>query len=124
MFVSMLYADSYPSWHGYSKILSYAQIYLIHLFPQVHGHSNFSLGDLVTKRSRKDTPHDLYEFSQSSLSDACLGTQQGIRQDSDESDSEIFRVKRRSSFKPGQRNVCHAISPNIQHQVAVIFPHL
>ncbi|KAI8530512.1 hypothetical protein RHMOL_Rhmol11G0064900 [Rhododendron molle] len=82
----------------------------------VQGHSNFSLGDLVTKRSHKDTPHDLYEFSQSSLSNACLGTQQGIRQDSDESDSEIFRVKRRSSFKPGQRNVCHAISPNIQHQ--------
>lgn len=82
----------------------------------VQGHSNFSLGDLESERYCKDIPHNLNESSQSSLSDACLGTQEGKLQDSDESDLEIFRVKRRSSVKAGQRNVCHAISLNFEHQ--------
>uniref|UniRef100_A0A5B6ZD14 Lysine-specific demethylase JMJ706 n=1 Tax=Davidia involucrata TaxID=16924 RepID=A0A5B6ZD14_DAVIN len=93
---------------------------------QVHGHANSSLGNVVSTKFSKEIPLQEYESLRSSVSDECLGTHQLNRQgpevrpvvdqDSDESDSEIFRVKRRSSVKVEQRNVNHGISPNFEHQ--------
>ncbi|KAA8525845.1 hypothetical protein F0562_007700 [Nyssa sinensis] len=92
----------------------------------VQGYANSSLGNLVSTNLSKDVPSFKYESSQPAVSDACLGTHhsnlQGqevrpvVDHDSDESDSGIFRVKRRSSVKGEQRNVNDAISPNFEHQ--------
>ncbi|XP_057478687.1 lysine-specific demethylase JMJ13-like isoform X1 [Actinidia eriantha] len=94
---------------------------------QVQTHNSTNLGDIGSAKLSKDVAPDVYESSQSSISDASLGSQQGnpqkseyrpvLDQDSDDSDSEIFRVKRRSSAKVGQRNVNNAMSQNFEHQV-------
>ncbi|KAL6979902.1 Lysine-specific demethylase jmj13 [Sarracenia purpurea var. burkii] len=92
----------------------------------VQTHAGLSLGDLVSAKLFKGLTNDLYESSQSSISNVSLDTQQGklqepelrsvLNQDSDESDSEIFRVKRRSSVKMGERNMNGAISPKFENQ--------
>ncbi|KAF5938730.1 hypothetical protein HYC85_022989 [Camellia sinensis] len=89
------------------------------------GYANFSVGDLESKKFSEDIPRNI-ESLQSSTSDAYLGTRQCnlrgldvrpvLDQVSDESDSEIFRVKRRSYVKVEQRNVNDTISPNLEHQ--------
>ncbi|KAA8522011.1 hypothetical protein F0562_012675 [Nyssa sinensis] len=92
----------------------------------VHGHANSSLGNVESTKFSKEVPFHEYESLQSSMSDEYLGTHNlnlkgselmpVVDQDNDESDSEIFRVKRRSSVKLEQKNVKHAISPNLEHQ--------
>ncbi|XP_059641507.1 lysine-specific demethylase JMJ13-like isoform X2 [Cornus florida] len=88
----------------------------------VQGHANSSLGNLLSK----EIPSHKYESPLLSLSDDCFGTHQcnhqtsDIRavvvQESDDSDSEIFRVKRRSSVKVQQRSVNDAVLPNYEIQ--------
>ncbi|KAI7980365.1 Lysine-specific demethylase JMJ706 [Camellia lanceoleosa] len=92
------------------------------------GYANFSVGDLESKKFSEDIPCNI-ESLQSSTSDAYLGTRQCnlrgldvrpvLDQVSDESDSKIFRVKRRSYVKVEQRNVNDTISPNLEHQVGL-----
>ncbi|KAL6974906.1 hypothetical protein U1Q18_044432 [Sarracenia purpurea var. burkii] len=92
----------------------------------VPSHASFSLGDNVSMNFSKDKPRNMYGSVQSSVSDACLGTQQGnlqaseakplLDQESDESDSEIFRVKRRPSVKVEQRKMNAVISTGFEHQ--------
>ncbi|KAI8021266.1 Lysine-specific demethylase JMJ706 [Camellia lanceoleosa] len=91
----------------------------------VQFHANFSLGDIGSTKFSIDITRNVYEPSQTSVSDASLGTRGNLPrsevrpvlvQDSDESDSEIFRVKRRSSVKTEQRNMNDAISSNFEHQ--------
>ncbi|KAG5540182.1 hypothetical protein RHGRI_020421 [Rhododendron griersonianum] len=95
---------------------------------QVQNHASLGLGDLTATKLFKDAHSVVYESSESFISDSCLSTQHGniqesgvrpvLNQDSDESDSEIFRVKRRSSVKVRQRNVIDAFSPNFEHQAS------
>lgn len=47
-----------------------------------------------------------------------------LEQESDDSDSEIFRVKRRSSAKVVHRNANDATSPNFEQQVCFWLPSL
>ncbi|XP_057480782.1 lysine-specific demethylase JMJ13-like isoform X2 [Actinidia eriantha] len=92
----------------------------------VQPHTSTNLGDIESTKLSKDVTPDVYESSQSSISDASLGSQQYNPQklcrpvqdqDSDDSDSEIFRVKRRSSAKVLQRNLNNnAMSQNFEHQ--------
>lgn len=92
---------------------------------QVQNYASISLGDHTATKLFKDTT-SVYKSSESCISDSRLGTQQRniqesgvipvLNQDSDESDSEIFRVKRRSSVKVRQRNVIDAFSPNFENQ--------
>ncbi|KAE9459273.1 hypothetical protein C3L33_08815, partial [Rhododendron williamsianum] len=94
----------------------------------VQNHASLGLGDLTATKLFKDAHSVVYESSESFISDSCLSTQHGniqesgvrpvLNQDSDESDSEIFRVKRRSSVKVRQRNVIDAFSPNFEHQAS------
>ncbi|XP_052210475.1 lysine-specific demethylase JMJ13 isoform X2 [Diospyros lotus] len=85
--------------------------------------ANLSSGDLLSTELSNDACN-AHEYS---VNNTCFGTQksdiQGLEvrpvpdQDSDESDSEIFRVKRRSSVKVlEQRNVNNVISPNVEYQ--------
>lgn len=77
--------------------------------------------------SSDEAPHYIQETSVSTLTSECRVSRQGniqasevrhsVDHDSDESDSEIFRVKRRSSAKMENRNVNEAISLNFEHQV-------
>ncbi|XP_059656858.1 lysine-specific demethylase JMJ13-like isoform X2 [Cornus florida] len=92
----------------------------------VRRNGNPSLGDLVSTKFSKEAPHHDSESLLSSLTYESLGTRQFnlqeselrpiVDKESDESDSEIFRVKRRSSMKVVQRNVNDAILPKIEHQ--------
>lgn len=96
-------------------------------FQQVQNHASLGLGDLTATKLFKDAHSVVYESSELCISDSCLSTKHGniqesgvrpiLNQDSDESDSEIFRVKRRSSVKVRQRNVIDVFSPNFEHQV-------
>lgn len=70
-------------------------------------------------------PCYMHETSASSLTSESWVSSEGniqvskvsVNQDSDESDSEIFRVKRRSSVKLGPRNVIDENSLNFEQQV-------
>ncbi|XP_038726324.1 lysine-specific demethylase JMJ706-like isoform X2 [Tripterygium wilfordii] len=79
-----------------------------------------NLGSTDSKTFSEEISHCTYDSSLSSLSrDECSSTQQrnyvsepkaSMDQDSDGSDSEIFRVKRRSSLKVDKRNANNVIS--------------
>ncbi|XP_038687784.1 lysine-specific demethylase JMJ706-like isoform X2 [Tripterygium wilfordii] len=79
-----------------------------------------NLGSTDSKTFSEEISHCTYDSSLSSLSrDECFSTQQrnyvsepkaSMDQDSDGSDSEIFRVKRRPSLKVDKRNANNGIS--------------
>ncbi|XAR54777.1 [Histone H3]-lysine-36 demethylase [Bertholletia excelsa] len=93
---------------------------------QVYGQAKFNVGDLDASKFSKGVSHIFHELSQSSISNACLDARQGnpqrseirpvLDQDSDESDSEIFRVKRRSSVKVEQRTANDFIPADYERQ--------
>lgn len=101
----------------------------MYLFPlQIKQQVEFNVGSLDCKRFFEEVFHRKHESSLSSQSrDECLSTQQGdlhrsevkpcVDQYSDDSDSEIFRVKRRSSLKVEKRVVNDVPSKNSEHQV-------
>ncbi|KAL3497897.1 hypothetical protein ACH5RR_040629 [Cinchona calisaya] len=84
-----------------------------------------NLGNLVSSKSSTESPVG-FGVSQSSMSDEYINGHHKViqrfevkhteNQDSDESDSEIFRVKRRSSSKIEQRNGHNSLSVNFDHQ--------
>ncbi|KAM7493897.1 hypothetical protein LguiB_028506 [Lonicera macranthoides] len=76
----------------------------------VHRPTSSSLGNIVYRNPSTEVVH-IHEDSRSSKNDGCLGSQ-----DNDESDSEIFRVKRRSSAKVDHTYAKNAISPTLEHQ--------
>lgn len=93
----------------------------------VQGDAKFNLGDHVSRKFSEDISQNIHESCLSSLScDECLSTHQNfhgsevkpiVDQDSDDSDSEIFRVKRRSSVKVEKRNANDASSvKHFDHQ--------
>lgn len=100
---------------------------------QVKGNSNFNTRNLDSKRSYEDLSRSTYESSLSSLTyddylGACPDNLPGsevrptVENDSDGSDSEIFRVKRRSSLKVDKRNINDVVSSkHSDNQVCFVF---
>lgn len=100
---------------------------------QIKGNYNFSIRNVDSKRSSEEVSRSAYESSLSSLSceeyfGACPDNLPGsevrpaaVEHDSDDSDSEIFRVKRRSSLKVDKRNLNDAMSSkHSDHQVLFV----
>ncbi|KAL2455097.1 Transcription factor jumonji (jmj) family protein/zinc finger (C5HC2 type) family protein [Abeliophyllum distichum] len=86
---------------------------------------NINSGNLVSTISSRDRVTCVPEVSQSSSSEYVSSQKKvvqrtdfgaSINEESDESDCEIFRVKRRSSSKVEQRNAHNPISVNSEHQ--------
>jgi hypothetical protein len=96
---------------------------------QVKGNANFNSGNPDSKKYSEEASRFAYESSLSSQScDECWtslpnnlhrpGVKHVVDQDSDDSDSEIFRVKRRTSLKVDKRDVNEAIrAKHSDHQV-------
>ena len=93
----------------------------------MQGHINSSLESLVSTKSSKEVSCHVYEPSLFSPNDESAGANKAkvhssevrpiVDQESDDSDSEIFRVKRRPSAKGDQRDANDAISTSFEHQV-------
>ncbi|CAK9187295.1 unnamed protein product [Ilex paraguariensis] len=92
----------------------------------IQEHISYTSGDFVAPNSTKEAPFRINDPSLFSQRDDCLGARKAniheaevrpfVDQDSDESDSEIFRVKRRSSAKIEQRNANNAMTSSYAHQ--------
>ncbi|KAK6947382.1 Zinc finger, C5HC2-type, partial [Dillenia turbinata] len=95
----------------------------------VNGHANSNLGNLVSKRRSEEVSHRTPESSLCSQLGECINIQQSkevgtegrtvmvMDQDSDDSDSEIFRVRRRSHLNVSRRVVNDSMcSRNSKHQ--------
>lgn len=87
----------------------------------VYGNTSFSTRNLDSRKSPEESSRGAVESSQSSQScdehlNACPENFRGTKvtpsvdQDSDDSDSEIFRVKRRSTIKADKRNTNDGVS--------------
>lgn len=95
---------------------------------KVKGCGDFNIGNFDSKKFSEQVSHSMHESSPSSLShNECLSAQHGdlygsearpsVDHHSDDSDSEIFRVKRRSSLKVEKRVVTDNGSlKNCEHQ--------
>ncbi|KAK6934954.1 JmjN domain [Dillenia turbinata] len=95
----------------------------------VHGQANSNLGNLVSKRHSEEVSRRAHESSLCSQSGECIDLQQGkevgaesrtgmvMDQDSDDSDPEIFRVRRRSHVNVSRQIVNDSMcSRNSEHQ--------
>ncbi|XP_043808489.1 lysine-specific demethylase JMJ706 isoform X3 [Manihot esculenta] len=96
---------------------------------KVHGWADFDIRNLESRKFSDEESHNMHESSLSSslCHEECRSTQHGdlhrsearpsVDQQSDDSDSEIFRVKRRSSLKVEKRVVNDNVSSkNFEHQ--------
>ncbi|KAL8552940.1 hypothetical protein ACS0TY_001566 [Phlomoides rotata] len=91
----------------------------------VNGHKDLNLGNHTSKMSSRHIVGFTSEVSKSSSSEY-VGSQNNtgrgvdirsmINEESDDSDSEIFRVKRRSSSKVGLKIVCDSVPVNTEQQ--------
>jgi hypothetical protein len=101
----------------------------VYFLKQVKGNANFNFGNPDSKKYSEEASRCAYKSYLSSQScDECWtslpnnlhrpGVKPIVDQDSDDSDSEIFRVKRRTSLKVDKRDVNEAMRVNhSDHQV-------
>lgn len=90
------------------------------------GHGNYTIGKQVLSHSPEEAPCCDHEASVSSVTDRCRVLRGSshvsevrpiVNKDSDDSESEIFRVKRRSLAKSGDGDVNGALSVNSNPEV-------
>lgn len=100
----------------------------LYFLKQVKRNANFNSGNPGSTNYSEEATRYTYESTRSSQScDECstlprnlqkFGVKPTVDQDSDDSDSEIFRVKRRSSLKVEKRDVNDAMhAKQSDHQV-------